>query len=111
MADGDEIINVEADDGTGFKPLSSVNISEGKNMEWSKHAVSLAEYKGKNIQIRISYISQGYRLALDDFTLTEASSMDLSPVGIGVPAYVKAGVGFKVRVEVANLDAFKIIAM
>lgn len=105
MADGEEVISIEANDGTGFKPVSSVNISEGKDMTWSKHSVSLAEYTGKNVQIRISYVSKGYRLAIDDLNLTEASSLDLSPIGIGVPVSVKAGVGFKVRVEVANLGA------
>lgn len=105
MADGKEAINIEVNDGTGFKPLSTANINEGKDMQWSKHSVSLSGYKGKNVQIRISYVSQGYRLALDDFTLTEASSLDLSPVGIGVPVSVKAGVKFNVRVEVANLGA------
>lgn len=103
MGDGDEVISVEVNDGTGFKHVSSVNISEGKDLTWSKHSVSLTDYAGKNIQIRISYVSHGYRLALDDFTLVEASALDLMPVGIGVPVVVKAGVDFKVRVEVANL--------
>ena len=105
MADGEELISVEANDGTGFKPVSSVNISEGKDMTWSKHSVSLAEYTGKNVQIRISYVSKGYRLAIDDISLIEATSLDLSPIGIGVPVSVQAGVDFNVRVEVANLGA------
>lgn len=86
-------------------PLADVDNSCLQHGRWNKVKVSLAEYAGKNIQIRLAATCKGYAYNLyDNIRIYDEPMRDVA-AEIRVPEKVETGVAFDVTVNISNEGA------
>ncbi|MDE5685893.1 MAG: choice-of-anchor J domain-containing protein [Paramuribaculum sp.] len=102
MEDATDEIVVSVNDGSGFKDVDRICVGDGDAFCWTKAIVPLNEYAGKTVQIRLTYKTVAYKLAIDNVRVEAATSVNLSARGISVPYKANPGVPFEIRLYVAN---------
>lgn len=86
-------------------PLTVVDNSQLKHGQWNKIKVSLAEYAGKTVQIRLRGTCKGYAYNLyDNIRVYDEPRHDVGAT-MTVPGKVETGVAFDVIVKVSNEGA------
>lgn len=100
--EGEEIV-VEINDGTGFKQVGVTPLNRGgEEQHWEKYSCSLAEYIGKDIQVRLSYITRKYVLYVDNFRIAESFNDNLAVFAIEAANKMMPGSTSEVTVTVEN---------
>lgn len=102
MEDATDEIVVSVNDGNGFKDIDRICVGDGDAYCWTKATVSLSDYAGKSVQIRLTYKTVAYKLAIDNIRVEGAASVNLSARGISVPYKANPGVPFEIRLYVTN---------
>lgn len=99
----DEEVVVEVNDGTGYKQVGVTPMNRGgEEQHWEKYTVSLKDYIGKNIQVRLSYIIRKYVLYVDYLRICDTYQDNLAANSIIVPTKMDPGTASVVEVVVEN---------
>ena len=100
--DGENTIEVEINDGTGWQKVGDV-YTVGPVEGWKKALVDLSAYKGKTIQFafRTTVQSHSYTL-IDNIVLDTPLSYDLKAESINAPKTVVPDQEYNVTVDVSN---------
>ncbi len=99
----DEEVVVEVNDGTGYKQVGVTPMNRGGDEQhWEKYTVSLKDYIGMNIQIRLSYIIRKYVLYVDFLRISDTYQDNLSANSIFVPTKMDPGTASLIEVVVEN---------
>lgn len=85
---------------TVLATVSNEDMEEG----WNKIRVSLAEYAGKNVQVKIYALCVNYSyMLMDRIEVRACPAVDLNMVGLAAPKKVDGGAAFDLTAEVENL--------
>lgn len=100
--DGENTIEVEVNDGTGWQKVGDV-YTAGPVEGWKKALVDLSTYKDKTIQFafKTTVLSHTYTL-IDNIVLDTSLSYDLKAEAINAPKTVVPGQEYNVAVDVSN---------
>ena len=97
-------IQVDEGDGRGFVKVQSDVVAEtGEQSQWNKVVVSLADYEGKSVVLRI--VPTDAKLAfytLDNLRVASYVETNLTASRISAPGVVETGKEFEVEVTVVN---------
>ncbi|MDE7125245.1 MAG: hypothetical protein K2O12_02030, partial [Muribaculaceae bacterium] len=101
-ADDEIVVSVDSGNGNGFTDIASICIGDGDPYVWTKASVPLSDYVGRSVQIKLTYRTLAYRLAIDNLSVETPGKLNLSARGISVPYIVNPGVPFDVSLYVTN---------
>ena len=100
---GDEEILVEANDGTGYRQIGSVRLNHGGiEQHWEKYSVALDEFKGKAIQLRLSFVIDRYILNIDNLRVYNSYASNLAARSISATTHARPGDLIPVIAEIEN---------
>lgn len=100
----DNEIEILVNDGTGFKSVYSTKVADLGNPDWNRIKTSLAEYKGKEIQIAIKGTIITYTFILiDNMRVMDNVTDNLAITAISCENEATAGEEFPVSVRLENL--------
>lgn len=103
FADATDVIRVSVStDGNEFIPVSQVCLNEGEDNSWSSYSVSLSDYVGKDVYVRLYFTSTGSRLGIDNMTFENFGSNDIAATAISVPNVGTPGIDTPIRVQIKN---------
>ena len=100
-------IQVDNGDGNGFVPFKSIRVSEtGQKNAWNKVNISLEDFAGKAITIRVVCEEPDFRLyTLDNMRISNDYAKDLAVVKVMGPDNVDINKPFEVDVTVENIGS------
>lgn len=85
---------------TVVETFSHENMEEG----WNKLTISLADYVGKNVQVKVYALCVNYTYFLmDRIEVRARPAVDLNLAALAAPRKVEGGVAFSITAEVENL--------
>lgn len=104
MAQNNNSITVSVDDGSGWKDVKEIFMKDLlEDQAWNKVTVSLKEYDGKTIQLKLKATCRSYVYTYaDNLCLAGINSHELRPMSVVNPYTVNPNEGYNVDVYVAN---------
>lgn len=101
-SESEEIV-VEVNDGTGYKQIGVTPMNRGGEAQhWEPYTVSLEDYLGKDVQIRLSYITRKYVLYIDNLRVCNQYKNNLNINAIRVPTKMDPGTPGNIDITVEN---------
>lgn len=99
----DNEIEILVNDGSGFMPLASTTVAKLGNPGWNRVKVSLAQYKGKEIQIAVKGTVMTYTFVLlDNIRISDKVGHNIAVAKAACGEEAIAGEDMKVSVRIEN---------
>lgn len=96
-------IEILVNDGSGFKSIGSAVVKDLGTSDWNRMKVSLAQYKGKEIQVAVKGIIVNYTYILvDNMSIAENIADNLQLTAVTIPSAAAKGAKIPVQANVAN---------
>ena len=97
-------LDVEVNAGSGWVALSHLIVGElGGTPGWNRRFVSLADYSGKDIKVRMRVTTRAWSsMYLDNISIGTCAHNDISVLAIKAPARVQAGEKFTIKATIDN---------
>lgn len=101
-SENEEIV-VEANDGTGYRRIGVTPMNRGgEEQHWEKYACSLKDFTGKDVQVRLTYITRKYVLYVDNLRIYDSYDNNLTVNAISVPTKMDPGTPGNIVVVIEN---------
>ncbi len=104
LSKNENSLDVQIDDGTGFKSVKKIVMNELKiSQQWVKAVVPMSDYTGKTVQIRFVATNDSYIYTfIDNIAIGTIKALNVNPYSLVAPDIVNTDDSFNVVFNVAN---------